>query len=394
MSPYNKDILGLSLNDEGSLFAVAMESGIRVYNTEPLTGLLQLDSVDVGSVSICKLLHRTNLIGLVGGGQRPRFADNTVLIWDTTKEKFVLELTFASRVLSFKMRKDRLFVVERDRIHCFSFPNQCIKLFTVETRDNPLGICDVTPLSNATELPLLVYPGHQLGSVQLLNLSSTHVPTIVNNDILSTSRDELSEPAASVSIAPTNVNAHQSEIGCLTLSRSGLYLATASRKGTLIRIFRTTDNDSSGPQFSSSPSSNTNIVLSPVKIDEFRRGMDPATIFCIAFSPDSEFILASSDKGTVHIYALKESRLNRRSALSAVPLINFSGVSSCPYSVMKFTLPAECPCVCTFGPDRKSVYAICLDGTFHKYTINNTGQDCVRDSYEIFLDVSCEPNTF
>ena len=34
----------------------------------------------------------------------------------------------------------------------------------------------------------------------------------------------------------------------------------------------------------------------------------------INFSHDSSFLCASSDKGTVHIFALKDTRLNRRSA--------------------------------------------------------------------------------
>ena len=31
----------------------------------------------VGSVGLVEMLHRTNLIGLVGGGAMPKFAENT-----------------------------------------------------------------------------------------------------------------------------------------------------------------------------------------------------------------------------------------------------------------------------------------------------------------------------
>lgn len=34
----------------------------------------------------------------------------------------------------------------------------------------------------------------------------------------------------------------------------------------------------------------------------------------INFSHDSSFLCASSDKGTVHVFALKDTKLNRRSA--------------------------------------------------------------------------------
>lgn len=35
--------------------------------------------------------------------------------------------------------------------------------------------------------------------------------------------------------------------------------------------------------------------------------------FSISFSPDASFLCASSDKGTVHIFAVKDTTLNRRS---------------------------------------------------------------------------------
>jgi hypothetical protein len=36
-----------------------------------------------------------------------------------------------------------------------------------------------------------------------------------------------------------------------------------------------------------------------------RRGTDTAEIFCLAFDPVSKFVACSSDKGTVHIFAIK-----------------------------------------------------------------------------------------
>lgn len=43
-------------------------------------------------------------------------------------------------------------------------------------------------------------------------------------------------------------------------------------------------------------------------------GITTGLSFSINFSHDSSFLCASSDKGTVHIFALKDTRLNRRSA--------------------------------------------------------------------------------
>jgi WD40 repeat protein len=70
----------------------------------------------------------------------------------------------------------------------------------------------------------------------------------------------------------------------MCLNNEGNLLATASDKGTLIRIFDT--------------ETTTNL-------QELRRGTDTAEIYCIVFDPASKFVACSSDKGTVHIFNIK-----------------------------------------------------------------------------------------
>jgi len=95
-----------------------------------------------------------------------------------------------------------------------------------------------------------------------------------------------------VSSTPSSINAHQGELACIAIDQTGSLIATASDKGTLIRVWET----KKGKLFT-----------------ELRRGSDPATVYCINFSLDSDFLCCSSDKGTIHIFALKDSHLNRRS---------------------------------------------------------------------------------
>ncbi len=84
-----------------------MEGGLRIYNTEPLAEKFRLDKDEIGSVAQVEMLYRTNLIAIVGGGSMPKFAENTVLIWDDTKKKFILELTFPSVILAVRLRRDK-----------------------------------------------------------------------------------------------------------------------------------------------------------------------------------------------------------------------------------------------------------------------------------------------
>lgn len=69
---------------------------------------------------------------------------------------------------------------------------------------------------------------------------------------------DLSNTKPGTSSAPFTINAHQSEIACVALNQPGSVAASASRKGTLIRLFDTTTRD---------------------KLVELRRGTDPATLY-------------------------------------------------------------------------------------------------------------------
>ena len=59
------------------------------------------------------MLGRTNLIAVVGGGKRPMFADNVVMIYDDKKAKMVLEVTLPSPVLAVRLKRDALVAVCR-----------------------------------------------------------------------------------------------------------------------------------------------------------------------------------------------------------------------------------------------------------------------------------------
>lgn len=62
----------------------------------------------------------------------------------------------------------------------------------------------------------------------------------------------------SISNAPIWIAAHKSEVGCIALNQQGTRLASASQKGTLIRVWDT---------------------FTRTQLVELRRGSDVATVY-------------------------------------------------------------------------------------------------------------------
>src|SRR2546421_808727 len=79
------------------------------------------------------------------------------------------------------------------------------------------------------------------------------------------------------------VEAHRSPLSCIVLNKDGTILATASDKGTIIRVFSVPDAH---------------------KLYQFRRGSMPSRIFSMSFNTTSTLLCVSSATETIHIFKL------------------------------------------------------------------------------------------
>ena len=133
-------IQSIRFNQDSTAFAVSLDSGLRVFNVDPLRELSHYGADKVGSIARAEMLFRTNLLAVVstshqdansssspsstGGGPsssgagsssgRPLFADNAVMVFDAERDKFRMEFTFPSKVLSVRLKRDKLVAVCRE----------------------------------------------------------------------------------------------------------------------------------------------------------------------------------------------------------------------------------------------------------------------------------------
>jgi hypothetical protein len=53
------------------------------------------------------------MVAVVSGGNRPMFAENTIMIYDDKKNKFVLEFTLPTPVLGVRLKRNKLVAICR-----------------------------------------------------------------------------------------------------------------------------------------------------------------------------------------------------------------------------------------------------------------------------------------
>jgi len=110
------------------------------------------------------------------------------------------------------------------------------------------------------------------------------------------------------------INAHEGGLAAIALTVDGSLLATASERGTIIRLFDTGKKSSSsgGDELSSSPTRTTTTSMSSsssssgTPLREFRRGVEQAKIGCLCFSLDKFWLGCTSDRGTVHVFKVNK----------------------------------------------------------------------------------------
>ncbi len=161
------------------------------------------------------MLFRCNILAIVGGGSHPKYPTNKVMLWDDHQLKCIGELTFKEPVVAVKLRRDKVIVVLEKRIYVYNFSDLQL-IDAIETCSNPQGLCSV---SYENEQTVLACPDKEKGRVRV-NIYGKEASEISNV-----------------------LEAHNSSLSCLTMNYYGTLLATASEKGTIIRLYNPQTGD-------------------------------------------------------------------------------------------------------------------------------------------------------
>lgn len=200
-------LLRLSFNQDQTCFAAAADTGFGVYSCDPFRRLFRRD-FSAGGIGHVEMLLRSNILAVVGGGSHPQFPPNKVLLWDDYKGRCFGELCFRDTVRGVRLRRDRIVVALEMKVLVYNFADFKL-LHQVETVANPKGLCAVSQHGGSVVLACL---GLHRGEVRV-----EHFAKKKTNFVL----------------------AHSSSIVCFALTLCGKLLATASTRGTLIRVFDT-----------------------------------------------------------------------------------------------------------------------------------------------------------
>ncbi|GMM34588.1 Atg21 protein [Saccharomycopsis crataegensis] len=284
----------LNFNQDFSCLGMGTDKGLRIFNCDPFGECFS--QRESGGNKIIEMLFSTSLVAVVNNASTRRLK-----IINTKRKSVICELTFPSAVIRVKLNRKRLVVVLVDQI--FVYDVSCMKLLhTIETTRNPQGIVALS----VNDESILAYPAHSssfgsntsgmrkasngsgIDQHPLSDVVSTDSNLTLNGGNSTSGKIQTNGTIIiydALNIQPMNaIVAHKSELATVSLNSEGSLAATASHKGTIIRVFETRPGGK--------------------KIGEFRRGMAGTLIHSLNFNLDSTLLCSCSSNQTIHIFKL------------------------------------------------------------------------------------------
>ncbi|KVI01373.1 WD40 repeat-containing protein [Cynara cardunculus var. scolymus] len=225
-------ILCASFNQDNSCFVIGTKDGFRIFDSS--TGRLLYERV-IGAFVIVEMLFSSSLLVIVGAGEQASLSPRRLCLFNTKTGIPLRELNFLTSILAVCVNRKRLIVVLQGKTFIYDI-NSLVILDTIDTVPNLKGLCAFSPCLDGCFLALPASTTN--GSVLVYNVMDLH--------------------------SHCEIDAHRSPLAAMVFSSNGMYIATASEQGTIIRVHSVSD---------------------ATKSYSFRRGTYPSTVYSLSFGP-------------------------------------------------------------------------------------------------------------
>ncbi|KAM7252655.1 hypothetical protein ACFE04_008164 [Oxalis oulophora] len=242
-------VLCASFNQDNST-----KNGLKIFDST--TGRLCYEKA-MGAFMIVEMLYSTSLLAIVGAGEQPSLSPRRLCLFNSTSGNALRDLNFLTSILAIRLNKKRLVVVLQEKTYIYD-SNSLAILDTIDTVPNPKGLCAFSPSFDGCYLALPA--STTKGSVLVYNVMELRLHC--------------------------EIDAHRAPLAAIVLSSNGMYIATASEQGTMIRV---------------------HLVSEATKSCSFRRGTYPSTIYSLSFGPSMQLpdiLVATSSSGSLHVFNL------------------------------------------------------------------------------------------
>ncbi|KAF8886740.1 WD40 repeat-like protein [Infundibulicybe gibba] len=285
----NANMLFANFNQDFSCVSVGTRKGYSITNCDPFGRVYTMND---GARGIVEMLFCTSLIALVGAADQPQSSPRKLQIVNTKRQSMICELLFPSSILAVKLNRKTLVIVLETEIYIYDISNMRL-LHVIETTSNPDAICALSPSADSS---YLAYPSPVPSPTAALTTQPTSVPPAASSSTAPPqSGDVLLFSTRSLTVANV-IQAHKAPISFLSINSTGTLLATASDKGTVIRVWS---------------------IPGAEKLYQFRRGTREARIYSINFNLVSSLLAVSSAHETVHIFKLGSQKPSSSSSSSS-----------------------------------------------------------------------------
>uniref|UniRef100_A0AAZ3Q9I4 WD repeat domain phosphoinositide-interacting protein 2 n=1 Tax=Oncorhynchus tshawytscha TaxID=74940 RepID=A0AAZ3Q9I4_ONCTS len=234
-------LLFANFNQDNTSLAVGTKSGYKFFSLSSVDKLEQIyECTDTEDVCIVERLFSSSLVAIVS-----LKAPRKLKVCHFKKGTEICNYSYSNTILAVKLNRQRLIVCLEESLYIHNIRDMKVLHTIRETPPNPSGLC---ALSISNDNCYLAYPGSAtIGEVQVF--------------------DTVNLRAANM------IPAHDSPLAAVVFDASGTKLATASEKGTVIRVFSIPEGQ---------------------KLFEFRRGVKRCVSICsLAFSMEGLYLSAS-----------------------------------------------------------------------------------------------------